>query len=178
MTEQFSITPPPELIKNWHDEWNESDQIVHSAYTHIALCAAQWGADQELEACCETLSRWGVQGLHKLRAARRPKPPSLKEQALDVLSHVQKAGALQILIQTPSAAHWSSSMTDLSPQAQAVLDAYLSTWPDEPMQQDRICLAAALRAAADQLGIELEFYNCKVIEVEALHALANELEAQ
>ena len=21
------ITPPPELIKDWHDEWNESDQI-------------------------------------------------------------------------------------------------------------------------------------------------------
>jgi hypothetical protein len=47
---------------------------------------AQQIADQELEACCEALDNlndgfWG----EKLRAARRPKPPSLKEQALDVL---------------------------------------------------------------------------------------------
>jgi len=45
--------------------------------------AAQWGADQELEACCEWLmyenDRQG------LRAACRPKPPSLKEQAIAVL---------------------------------------------------------------------------------------------
>jgi hypothetical protein len=52
--------------------------------------ATQWGADQELEACCE----WIVQNcgqLHwweipaSLRADRRPKPPSLKEQALKAL---------------------------------------------------------------------------------------------
>lgn len=79
------ITPPPELIKNWRDEWDESDQIVHSAYTHIALCAAQWGADQELEACCEWFVRdWtDVETADKLRAARRPKPPSLVEEALE-----------------------------------------------------------------------------------------------
>jgi hypothetical protein len=39
---------------------------------------AQDIADQELEACCEL-----VPGLtNYLRAARRPKPPTLKEQAL------------------------------------------------------------------------------------------------
>jgi hypothetical protein len=42
-------------------------------------------------------------------------------------------------------------MTDLSPAAQAVLDAFLANWQDEPMIQDRQCLAAALRAAADQV---------------------------
>lgn len=41
-------------------------------------------------------------------------------------------------------------MTDLSPAAQAVLDAFLADWPDEPLAQDRCSLAAALRAAADQ----------------------------
>jgi hypothetical protein len=47
--------------------------------------AAQWGADQELEACCEWLHaemllapiEWG----NRLHSARRPKPPTLKEQA-------------------------------------------------------------------------------------------------
>jgi hypothetical protein len=44
---------------------------------------AQEIADQELEACCETLDSlndgfWS----DKLRAARRPNPPSLKAQAL------------------------------------------------------------------------------------------------
>jgi len=81
MTQQ-SITPSPELIKDWHDEWNESDQIVHSAYTHIAIRAAQWGADQELEACCALLEVSDKNARDFLQSARRPKPPSLKEQAL------------------------------------------------------------------------------------------------
>ena len=41
-------------------------------------------------------------------------------------------------------------MTDLSPAAQAVLDAFIANWQDEPVAQDRQCLAAALRAVADQ----------------------------
>jgi hypothetical protein len=44
------------------------------------------GADQELEASCEWLDKEGWSGeSRQLRAARRPKPPSLKGQALDVL---------------------------------------------------------------------------------------------
>lgn len=39
----------------------------------------------------------------------------------------------------------------LSPAAQAVLDAFTANWQDEPLAQDRQCLAAALRAAADQV---------------------------
>jgi hypothetical protein len=39
----------------------------------------------------------------------------------------------------------------LSPAAQAVLDAYRSIWLDEPLECDVECLAAALRAAADQV---------------------------
>jgi hypothetical protein len=46
--------------------------------------AAQWGADQELEACLKHLFQRGFfdADILCLRAARRPKPPSLKEQAL------------------------------------------------------------------------------------------------
>jgi hypothetical protein len=55
---------------------------------------AQWGADQELEACCEWFQEfyktesWVTHDLKHLRAARRPKPPSLKEQALHALDHI------------------------------------------------------------------------------------------
>ena len=54
----------------------------------IATQAAQWGANQELEACVNWLienqnPRWA----HALRIARRPKPPSLKEQALAVITN-------------------------------------------------------------------------------------------
>ena len=75
MTDQHPITPPPELIEKWH-----STSPLDRSFT-VATQAARWGADQELEACCE----W-FQELYKsgdvLRAARRPKPPTLKEQAL------------------------------------------------------------------------------------------------
>ena len=70
-----SITPPPELVQQWI---NEEPGIFAE---HIAARAAQWGADQELEACCEWLENQ-PQWMEDLRAARRPKPPSLKEQAL------------------------------------------------------------------------------------------------
>ena len=49
-----------------------------------AMCevAAQWGADQELEACCEWLD---IRSAGTLRRIRRFKPMSLKEQALEAL---------------------------------------------------------------------------------------------
>jgi hypothetical protein len=52
----------------------------------IATQAAQWGADQELEACCEWLTKYrkGFLGAD-LRFVRRPKSPSLKELALAAL---------------------------------------------------------------------------------------------
>ncbi len=43
------------------------------------------GADAELEACCEWIPKWTPWDADRLRAARRPKPQSLKEQALDEL---------------------------------------------------------------------------------------------
>lgn len=39
----------------------------------------------------------------------------------------------------------------LSPAAQAVLDAFRADWKDEHLKQDVKCLAAALQAAADQV---------------------------
>jgi hypothetical protein len=86
MSNQHLITPPPELIEEWWNEFVriESDPDADSL-PFIASKAAKWGADQELEACCDWLcdvDRWKIV-VDRLRAARRPKPPSLKEQALD-----------------------------------------------------------------------------------------------
>ena len=47
---------------------------------------AQQIADLELEACCEVLDNLNEGSWSKyIRVARRPKPPSLKEQALKAL---------------------------------------------------------------------------------------------
>jgi hypothetical protein len=85
MTNQ-QLTPTEELLNQWSyaflGDWRE-----------IAVIAARWGykqgADQELEACCEWLDGWCHDefpgGIENLRAARRPEPLSLKEQALAVL---------------------------------------------------------------------------------------------
>jgi hypothetical protein len=85
------IIPPPELVQQWalKKGYDERDWLYES---HIATRAAQWGADQELEACCEWVTMvTPADGVH-LRAARRPKPPSLKEQALKTLQRLSKDG--------------------------------------------------------------------------------------
>jgi len=78
------ITPPPELVEQWSYELADlSDHFVLAR-------AARWGADQELNACCEWLGDIAyrqslpLNGSH-LRADRRPKPLSLKGQAMRVL---------------------------------------------------------------------------------------------
>ena len=74
------ITPPPDLVEMWVDLLeSRSDKDVFSL-------AAQWGADQELEACCGLLVQQGFDLVDYLHAARRPRPPSLKEQALAELA--------------------------------------------------------------------------------------------
>jgi hypothetical protein len=93
------ITPPPELVREWGRDANLSGvpyNDEHWAYEqHIANRAAQWGADQELEACCEWLEDWVGNDSYAIpmRAARRPKPPSLKEQALELARPAGTEGA-------------------------------------------------------------------------------------
>jgi hypothetical protein len=78
------ITPPPELVQQWF--LGARAMPVDQWVTDVATQAARWGADQELEACCEWLVNEGHGYEHvALRDARRPKPPSLKEQALQAL---------------------------------------------------------------------------------------------
>jgi macrodomain Ter protein organizer (MatP/YcbG family) len=90
MTNQHPITPPPELVDKWYDEWLNADELIHLDQA-IAAKAARWGADQELEACCGFIGcEHSVAWSSKLRAARRPKPPSLKEQALEALKVLER----------------------------------------------------------------------------------------
>jgi hypothetical protein len=99
------LIPPPELVRAWvfAAESNACISTFPSNFEQrICTAAAQWGwnqrepeiqaaADAELEACCEWLSSEALceSNTHrKLRTVRRPKPPSLKEQAL---SHLENA---------------------------------------------------------------------------------------
>ena len=94
MTE-LRITPPPELVQQWYDEAREASVSTPQIEKLVVTRAAQWGANQELEACCQYFARDLRESLAlELRAARRPKPPSLKEQALEVLGNVQKGWGL------------------------------------------------------------------------------------
>jgi len=96
--QQHPIAPPPELVRQWLGEFFGcvlSGELSDSE-RFLATRAAQWGADQELEACRmeiidgeglfyidETSDR--VRLAEDIWTARRPKPPSLKEQALEDL---------------------------------------------------------------------------------------------
>ena len=86
------ITPPPDL----RDKWNNLPLSTEG----IFVIAARWGADQELEACIGwlALNGFGI-AAGRLRALRRPKPPSLKEQALAALKR-QKVRSIASRIAT------------------------------------------------------------------------------
>ena len=96
MTDKPPITPPIALINRWWDEAHQNAKYDEPIGPLVATKAAQWGyqqaadrfphiANQELEACCNWLGPLGIKGGNNLRLARRPKPPSLKGQALDAL---------------------------------------------------------------------------------------------
>ena len=102
MTQQHPITPPPELVASLR---NSAPHGIRDAGVTRELWlinkAYAAGADQELEACCQWLE-WQKLATHQhliayLRASRRPKPPSLKEQALALVSRRIGDGFLQML---------------------------------------------------------------------------------
>ncbi len=85
------ITPPPAILQQLRSKAPASGWFRDA---WIAEQAAQWGADQELEACIEWLEqnqgRWEIP--MALRDARRPKPPSLKEQAYIAVDRIERSG--------------------------------------------------------------------------------------
>ena len=92
--QQHPITPPPALINQWLGEFFGC--TVNGGITdsdrYLATKAAYWGADQELEACCEWLQDPDLNvDTYKLRTARRrPKPQSLNDIALKMLDTIER----------------------------------------------------------------------------------------
>ena len=94
MTSKFPITPPPELVQQWFGEFfgcTVSGELSDSE-RFLATRAAQWGADQELEACCEWMEscrKWLGKDhpytSNDLPAARRPKSLSMTDDEIDAL---------------------------------------------------------------------------------------------
>ena len=83
MTQDDTITPFIDLVKQWSDDWHKTKDNDFDLVLYVALQATRWGAAQELDACCEWVNDdLAYDVADRLRAARRPKPPSLKEQAL------------------------------------------------------------------------------------------------
>ena len=79
------ITPPQWQV----DAWCKQALAMGADVDSLFVQAYQAGADQELEACCELLVADHWETLSRgLRTARRTKPPSLKEQALDELDGI------------------------------------------------------------------------------------------
>ena len=82
MTKQHPITPPPEVVDRlFMIEGSEEDRII---------AAYRAGADHELEAGVNYIDN-NISGnkAREFRAIRRPKPPSLKEQALKALTAIE-----------------------------------------------------------------------------------------
>jgi hypothetical protein len=81
MDPNHPIKPPFDMMDKWR-----LNRKCGAGFENIVADATQWGADQELKACCEWLKAEGCpRTAEDLSAARRPKPLSLKQQALDLL---------------------------------------------------------------------------------------------
>ena len=88
---EHPITPPEATVLSLR---NSAPQGIRDA----GVTRERWlinhayaaGADQELEACCEWFEDRGPHPsmAADVRSARRPKPPSLKEQALEQLDGI------------------------------------------------------------------------------------------
>ncbi len=92
MTEQIHpMVPSNILLNNWESDWlNEREN-----FDMLLIQAYQAGADAELDACCEWLVaepwfKYEHEAVKDLHAARRPKPKSLKEQALREMDNLDE----------------------------------------------------------------------------------------
>ena len=94
MTEH-PITPLPELVEKWiksarYREFMPYPEGYEQYEQRLTTIAARWGADQELKACVNYIdNNMSGNKAREFRAIRRPKPPSLKEQALAALNVIE-----------------------------------------------------------------------------------------
>jgi hypothetical protein len=89
-----SITPPPELIGRWEEDWHHSKVKHIELEDHIANEAAQWGAKEEFEACYAWIENYhGTEAADSMQEGRH-KVPSLKGQALQLLETYNTSGVM------------------------------------------------------------------------------------
>jgi hypothetical protein len=86
------MNPPPELIATLLDGAPFRSNQIHERDRWLIEEAYKAGADQELEACCKWLPKLPPWSANDLRKHRRPKPPSLKEDALAALHGIHDQG--------------------------------------------------------------------------------------
>ena len=97
MLQQHPITPSIELVKQWSDRWHSAKDNDFDVVLFVAIEAARWGADQQLELDAKWLDHNALNEAHLkiapmgevLKEAMRPKPPSLKEQSLALIDKIQ-----------------------------------------------------------------------------------------
>ena len=105
MTQENPITPSTELVQQWVDTYFGGKISQSNFHLDLATRAAQWGADQELEACCKWFQEfyktetWVDLDLRTFRATRRPKPPSLKDRLTVALQNEDIGTALRLVAQ-------------------------------------------------------------------------------
>ena len=113
MTDQHPITPPTELVQQWWEAAMPNNET--SVKDQLCTQAAQWGADQQsLPEEDRYLDGFTVASL---RAARRPKPPSLKEQAFAAFKN--------------SPVDSDSEMLQLSADAELIIRRALGALPND-----------------------------------------------
>jgi hypothetical protein len=98
MTQEHPITPPPELMHQWHkeackDPYHGGTFFESKTLKHISTQAARWGADEQLEQDARWLDTCALFSTHltitpsgdALRQAMRSKPPSLKDEVKQII---------------------------------------------------------------------------------------------
>jgi len=126
MTQQHPITPPAELIEDWIEIAKPEPWKRPPDPNVLCTLAAQWGADRQLEADAEWLEQYSLDAPHLtitptgkgLVEAMRPKPPSLKEQALKTFE------------EAPGPDH-PMAMTVLNAEQHALIRRALEALPDD-----------------------------------------------
>ena len=81
--------PPLELIKQWANEkvYDECNWLYE---IHIANCAAQWGANEKLETCCEYLKSHAAWGPEDVQELLNHCLPNLNDIALQMLGTIER----------------------------------------------------------------------------------------
>ena len=87
MNNQHLIDITPELVRQWLSDFYGTPVAPEQVFIEIATQAARWAANIELGSCVYWLSdKIDEPIISDLCDFRRPKPPSLKEQALALVN--------------------------------------------------------------------------------------------